>query len=438
VGEPTEVTPPTGPLGLRPVAPAERVHALDVLRGLAILGILLVNIEYLRGTAMYRGMAGVSVDAPSGLDAAVSFAVGWLASGKFLSSLAILFGVGAGLLLARPGGSWPARQDLLRRRYRLLALLGVAHMLLLSPVDILFVYGIAGLLLVRFAHLHTRRLWTWCAVLLSSSAAASVALAWWMTPATTGGAEDPLDAAVRSFLLERADLAREAFRSGTYLDVLVANAWQAAIVQTGQLLMVPWILGLFLLGFAVARTLRIDQLRSHRRELRLAAIVGLGVGLPANLAVAPLGPMAMSSVLSPSGGSRTSAALAAAAMTLGAPLLAVGYLAVLTLLVERGRSVAPLGQVGRVALSAYLLQSALSLLLFAGFDRYDRSTTVEVLAIIVSVWAIVATCAVAWLRHVRAGPVEWLWRTATYGQRQPLGSDEPSGATSPTPSDGRR
>jgi uncharacterized protein len=406
-------------LTMRPVSPGDRVPALDVLRGFAILGILLVNVEYLKGAGMYRGMAGASAEMRSGLDETVSFAVGWLVSGKFLSSLAILFGIGAALLLGRPGGSRPTRAHLLRRRYRLLALLGVAHMVLLSPVDILFVYGIAGLLLIRFAHLDTRRVWIWCAVLLSSSAAASVGLAWWMAPTTAGAAEDPFDEAMRSFLLERADLMVEAFVTGTYLDVVVANAWQAAVVQTGQLLTLPWILGLFLLGLAAGRTLRIDRLSSHRRELRLAAILGLGLGLTANLAVAPLGAMAMSSVLSP-GGTPTSAALAAAAVTLGAPLLAVGYLAGLTLLVERGRTLAPLGQVGRVALSAYLLQSALCLALFAGLGRYDRYTIVEALAVTAGVWILVVGMAVLWLRRFRLGPVEWLWRSAAYRQWQPL------------------
>jgi uncharacterized protein len=403
---------------LRPVTPDERVPALDVLRGVAILGILLVNIEYLKGAGMYRGMAGAA-EVSTGLDAVLSFVVGWLASGKFLSSLAILFGIGAALMLDRPGRSWPAGLELLRRRYRLLALFGLAHMLLLFPGDILFVYAVAGLLLVRFVHLDTRRVWAWCAALLTTSAAASVGLAWWMTPATTGGSEDPLEGVMASFLLERAETAVEAFVDGTYLDVVVANAWQAAIIQTGQLLTLPWILGLFLLGFAVARTLRIDRLRAHRRELRVAAFVGLGLGLPANLAIAPLGAMAMSSVLSPSGGTRTSAALAATAVTLGAPLLAIGYLAVLTLMVERGRSLAPLGQVGRVALSAYLLQSALCLVLFAGLGRYDRYTTVEALTVTACIWVLVVATAVVWLRRFRAGPVEWVWRSVAYRQRQP-------------------
>jgi uncharacterized protein len=407
----------TGP-ALRPVAAAERVHALDVLRGVAILGILFVHIEYLKGTGMYRGMAGAGT-APEGADAVVSFAVGWLVAGKFLSSLAILFGIGAALLFDRPRGTFLDRRRLVRRRYGLLAAVGLAHMVLLFPGDILFVYGIAGLALVRFAHLDNRRLWGWCVALLAGSAAAMAALAWWMTPTSTGG-DDPLEEAMQGFLLERADLAVEAFRAGTYSDVVVANAWQAAIIQTGQLLTLPWIVGLFLLGFATARTVRLDSLPSHRRELRLAAVAGLGVGLPVNLLLGTHGAMAMSAALSPTAGTPTSAALTSVALLLGAPLLAAGYLASIALLMQRGWAARPLARVGRVALSAYLLQSLLALVLFAGFGRYERFSTTAALSVAVVIGSLVVVASTLWLRTFKIGPVEWVWRTATYRQRQPL------------------
>jgi uncharacterized protein len=407
----------TGPT-LHPVAVAERVHTLDVLRGVAILGILFVNIEYLKGTGMYRGMAGTATE-PTGMDAAVSFAVGWLVAGKFLSSFAILFGIGAALLFDRPGGTFEDRRRLVRRRYGLLIPMGLAHMLLLSPVDILFVYGIAGLILVGFVHLPTRRLWAWCASLLAGSAAAIAALAWWMTP-MSAGQDDPLEEAMQGFLLERADLAVEAFLAGTYADVVVANAWQAAFVQFGQLLTLPWILGLFLLGLASARTVRIDALSSHRRELRLAAVVGLGLGLPANLLLGQHGAMAMSSALSPTAGTPAAAALSSVALTLGAPLLAVGYLASVALLTERGWAAAPIARVGRMALSAYLLQSVLALVLFAGFGHYDRFTASEALLVAVAIVGLVTVAASLWLRWFRMGAVEWAWRTVAYRRWQPL------------------
>jgi uncharacterized protein len=408
----------TGRTTIQPVTPAKRVHTLDVLRGVAILGILFVNIEYLKGTGMYRGMAGVAT-APSAVDAVVSFAVGWLVSGKFLSSFAILFGIGAALLLDRPGGARDDRRRLLRRRYALLVPLGLAHMLLLFPGDILFVYGIAGLILLRFTDLDTQMLWRWCIALLVGSAVAMAALASWMTPAS-GGSDDPLAEVLQGLLLERADLAVEAFRVGSYADVVAANAWQAALIQTGQLVTLPWIVGLFLLGLATARTMRLGALSSHRRDLRLAAVIGLGLGLPVNLLLGPLGAMAMSSALSPGAGTPWSAAVSNVALMLGAPLLAVGYLAGLALLTERRWAMTPLARVGRVALSAYLFQSFLALVVFAGFGRYDRFSTSEALLMAVAIGGLVVIVASLWLRWFRIGPIEWMWRTVTYGQRQPL------------------
>jgi uncharacterized protein len=339
-------------------------------------------------------------------------------AGKFLSSFAILFGIGAALLLGRPGGTRDDRSRLVRRRYALLIPLGLAHMLLLFPGDILFVYGIAGLVLLRFADLDTQRLWRWCIALLVGSAAAMAALGWWMTPAS--GSNDPLEEVMQGFLLERANLAVEAFRVGSYADVVAANAWQAALIQTGQLVTLPWIVGLFLLGLATGRTMRLGALSSHRSDLRRAAIVGLGLGLPVNLLLGPHGAMAMSSALSPSSGPPWSSALSNVALMLGAPLLAVGYLAGLALLTERRWAMTPLARVGRVALSAYLLQSFLALVVFAGFGRYDRVSTSEALLVAVAIGGMVVIVASLWLRWFRIGPVEWVWRTVTHGQRQPL------------------
>jgi len=79
-----------------PTTPSEREPILDALRGFAILGILLVNIEVMRGSAWLVAMGGGSVAASALPDRIVQFAIGWLASGKFVSTLAILFGIGAG------------------------------------------------------------------------------------------------------------------------------------------------------------------------------------------------------------------------------------------------------------------------------------------------------------------------------------------------------
>src|SRR5688572_21417483 len=102
-----------------PLTPqSNREPILDVLRGFAILGILLVNIQFMRGTAW---MVTPPPDSPEGsrftAERLVEFIIGWLASGKFLSSLAIMFGIGAALMARRSLAAAGSARPLLLRRY---------------------------------------------------------------------------------------------------------------------------------------------------------------------------------------------------------------------------------------------------------------------------------------------------------------------------------
>jgi hypothetical protein len=106
-----------------PTAKSERIEALDVLRGFALLGILLVNIELFRGSDIYTVMLG---EAPqrTGADAVVDGLVGWLVTGKFVSSFALLFGVGAAIIVGRVAARGRSPRPLLARRYAVLMLFG--------------------------------------------------------------------------------------------------------------------------------------------------------------------------------------------------------------------------------------------------------------------------------------------------------------------------
>jgi uncharacterized protein len=402
----------TGPAG--PIAPGARQPILDVLRGFAVLGILLVNIEHMGGADLYLLMAGTSPPVRGTLDGAATFAIGWLVAGKFLASFAILFGVGAALMVDRASGPSRDPQRMLARRYLALLVLGVAHMLLLFPGDILFAYGLTGLVLLLFVRLAAGRLAWWSGGLLGAAVVASAGLGAWLAWLGPPPPDDPVAATMTEFLAERRVAAIEAFTTGDYGDVVTAHMWEATLIQAGQLLVLPWILGLFLLGLAVGKSGVVADPGRYARPLRLTAAIGLGVGLPLNLVLGRLGPMAMGSVLSRTEDPAALTVLSAIGFTLGAPLLAVGYLSALTLLCLRIGPVGPLASVGRVALSAYLLQSALALMVFAGFGLYDRVSTLQALGITIGIWGVLLLAASQWSRHFRFGPVEWLWRAVTY------------------------
>jgi uncharacterized protein len=232
--------------------------------------------------------------------------------------------------------------------------------------------------------------------------------------------DHPSVVAQQEFFAGQREQAVDAFAEGSYLDVIGANAFESLIMQTGQLFMLPWVLGLFLLGFAVGKAGVIADLAAHRPLLRRIAAVGLGVGLPVNLLLGTVGPLWGGATLQQGADNPEMLVVVAIVQMLGAPLLAAGYLAGVALLTLRFGAPRRLAGVGRMALTAYLAQSVLALVVFAGFGLYDALGSAQALLIVVGIWALLLVLCPVWMRYFRYGPVEWLWRTATYGQRQPL------------------
>lgn len=402
-----------------PTAPTEREPVLDVLRGVALLGILLINIEYLRGSDFFAAFVG-EAPATTTADRITEFGMGWLAAGKFLSMFAILFGVGAAMIAERAVRAGRSPRRLLARRYGLLVCLGLAHMVLLFPGDILFLYGLTGLVLLAFVRVHAKTAVRWAVglivVMMTLWAAGTAVMAFAPAPPV----DHPSVVAQQEFFADQQEQAVAAFTEGSYLEVIGANAFQSLIMQTGQLFMLPWVLGLFLLGFAVGKAGVIADLAAHRPLLQRVAAVGLGVGLPANLVLGSVGPLWGGATLQQGADDPGLLVLVAIVQMVGAPLLAAGYLAGVALITLRLGAPRRLAGVGRMALTAYLAQSVLALVVFAGFGLYDALGSAQGLLIVAGIWALLLVLCPVWMRHFRYGPVEWLWRTATYGRRQPM------------------
>lgn len=416
--QPTGVQPE--PRALQPTAGSEREPILDVLRGFALLGILLINIELMRGADLYRTITADPVGPGGPLDRLVHFLTGWLAAGKFLSSFAIMFGIGAAIIVGRAARSGRSPRGLLARRYALLLVLGLAHMILLFPGDILFAYGLAGMVLLAFVGVRAGTAVRWAVGILAVLLLLGVGFAGLMQAAPDPPEDDPFATAMDDFFVERREHAITAHQEGGYGDVVVANAWESLFVQSSTLVILPWILALFLLGFAAGRSGLVRDLRGHRGRLRTAMIAGLAIGLPLNIPTGVLGPLSMGAGLQPGTDAGGIVVLATVGQIVGAPILAVGYLSALALLCLRIGPIRPLAAVGRMALTAYLLQSVLALVVFAGFGLYDRLTPAEGMLVVVGIWAVLLVVCPLWMRQFRFGPVEWMWRALTYGTRQPL------------------
>jgi uncharacterized protein len=405
-----------------PVAPSERQPTLDVLRGAALLGILLVNVHLMAGPELVAELFGVTTADASTLDRILGGLIGWLVAGKFISSFSIMFGVGAALIAERALARGRRPRRLLARRYGLLMLAGLAHMVLLFPGDVLFLYGLTGFVLLAFLRARDGTLVVWIIVLLGVSAVGLTVL----TLAEAGAAVDP---ATRDMVARAVADAERAYANGSYGGVVAWQALQSLLIQVSGVISIPWTLALFLIGMlAHRRGYGLDP-AAHRATLVRIARFALPVGLVLNLPFLLTGPVAEAAGSAAAGSAAAGTPVlvgASIANAIGAPVLAVGYLSALAVLVvdrgaERGirRRLAALG---RIALTGYLLQSILSLAVFFGFRAYGSTELLGepilgMLAFVAGVWAVLLILAPWWTARFRYGPFEWLWRWGTYGTR---------------------
>ncbi|MFC7160224.1 DUF418 domain-containing protein [Pseudidiomarina halophila] len=143
----------------RPVSANERIHMLDVIRGFALLGILLMNIEFFQRplTAMMFGFD----NSLTGIDRSVGWIVFTFVQGKFYTMFSLLFGIGFVIFYDRAKQHHDSPRWLFFRRLLILGLFGFVHIAYIWGGDILLTYAIVGLLLLFFINSSAARLWKW-------------------------------------------------------------------------------------------------------------------------------------------------------------------------------------------------------------------------------------------------------------------------------------
>ncbi|MGP7377277.1 DUF418 domain-containing protein YeiB [Klebsiella pneumoniae] len=371
----------------------ERNVTLDFVRGVAILGILILNIS-----AFGLPKAAYLNPAWSG-SASLSDAWTWalldlLAQVKFLTLFALLFGAGLQLLLPR-GKRW------IQSRLTLLALLGFIHGLFFWDGDILLAYALVGLVswrMVREAH-HIKSLFNTGVVLYLTGIAVLVLLGMISgTAANRSWAPDAANLQYEQYWKLHGGMEAVSNRADMLSDNLLAlgaqYGWQLAgmMLMGAALMRSGWLKGQF-------------SLRHYRRTGALLVAAGMAVNLPAIFAQWYL-----------AWDYRWCAFLLQAPRELSAPLQAIGYAALAWGYwpqLCRFRLVGAIACVGRMALTNYLLQTLICTTLFYHLGLFMRFDRLQLLAFVPPIWAVNLLVSSLWLRRFRQGPVEWLWRQLT-------------------------
>ena len=396
-------------------SPAERIQVLDVLRGFALFGILIINAMSI--LAVKGSTPAFTVDIPF-LDRLLQDLILVFVESKFFTLFSLLFGIGFAIQIQsaeRQGTKFLPR---ISRRMLGLLIFGVLHILLLWDGDILVIYAITGSILIAFRKTAFSRLKKWVISLLAIPGTLVLLVFIYTLAARL------ISAGSTTFAESDQSLAKE-FANTDATQALLQISFVESIgerIRTyGELSpllfsRIPTVLAMFLIGLYLGRSNFIRQLPEKIEILKIVRFWGLTVGFALMLLI-----VAGTKFLP------TVSALVAIIedQYLAGPILCLGYAAALTLAFvnnPRRRVFDYFSRVGRMALTNYLTQSlVLTFLSYGwGLGLALKLNGFEVLGICVGLFAMQIAISDLWLRKFRYGPLEWAWRCITYWKVLPI------------------
>jgi uncharacterized protein len=412
------------PTPLGPITARERIVILDILRGIALLGVVIANI-WLWFSGIFFQLPGIRGELVQlSLDAVVFNGIGVLVSGKAVATFSFLFGLGFAVQMLRAEERGVAIAPVYRRRLAVLLLFGVAHGLFLWYGDILALYAMLGFALLLFRKRADRTLLVWAGILL-----VALPLVMGAVPLVMSLLGREMPSPDMAEISEARVAALTAFQSGVFWQIFPENLkmLQFFYVTPKAVIWTLFSLGLFLLGLYAGRRRFFENVEAHREGFRRVALWGMAVGLACSLT---LGAMYIRFPWEAVAAEPQLAFLNSALATFGTVPLAFGYIATATLLLQRSawrRRLAHFAPVGRMALTNYLMQTVLCLLIFYGYGAglIGQVGAAASLGIGLLIFAMQMAWSPWWLARFHFGPAEWLWRSLTYGQLQPMRIGEP-------------
>ena len=368
-----------------PVRESARISSLDLIRGVAVLGILLMNaVSFKFGLPPYLNLSVGGSE--SWLDWTVGIAGEIFIDQKFMGLFSLLFGAGMILFIDRASARGRRAVTLNLWRNALLLLIGILHFMLWDG-DVLMVYAISSAFLIALRNLPNRALISVGVVVFALSIPCAL-LAQYIADTT-----------------------------GTSL----AGIWTPGEIETEDMVGIPILFGYFLRGLGMiligAGLYRTGFMNGGMpaATYRRMAVIGLAIGLP----LATLGVI----VIALYDYSREIAFIGQIPNTVGTIPASLGYMSLIILWNNRAGSGLKrrLRAVGRMALTNYLMQTVFGVLvltlLLGDADWVNRSV---ILVFVFAVWALQVWWSQEWLSRFLYGPAEWLWRVATYRNGQPL------------------
>ena len=399
-----------------PVTGKERIVSLDVLRGVAVLGILLMNIVAFSMVTSAYDLPTVYNDM-AGADWWTWLTLHYLADTKFMSIFSILFGAGVCIFMERAQAKAHASWRLQTSRMFWLLLFGLIHAYGFWYGDILVTYAFCGMAIALVRKWKPCTLfWLGIAVMFIIPIGFFLLMHW----TVQFWPEEELNTWKQADVLSSLQVQEEiAAYTGSWFDQL---RHRVPMVLMMQLLILPFFLfwhaaGLMLVGMAAYKWNILSASKSVR-FYSLLVIISACIGFPLiAIGVWFKQQHGWDPILSRfvDGNWNLVGGVFVAFAWIGLVMLMCKSVVLLS--VQRA-----LGAVGRMALTNYLMQTIICTFLFYGHGLgwYNSFGRFELLYVVFSVWAFQIVFSVLWLEWFRFGPFEWLWRTLTYFKLQPM------------------
>lgn len=370
----------------------------DVLRGFALLGILVVNIPFmaLSSDEGARGewTKGIANGSATWIMAAIF-------AGKFYLIFSFLFGYSSSYIIKNDRAN---RGRWIRRCFALMAF-GAFHFTFLWHGDIIFLYGLLGLLLLAFMFRSDRTIKIWTRLIYASFALLLTALAMILLIADSNSPVQ-IDS---EYVEPRLD---EVLRSGTFLESIGPRVelWIFGLA-TGIFLQGGLAFAAFLIGMRLARSNFLSDLIDEAQNARMIKR-GLIFGLPLQI-IAATSLLRNEQSLQPSEGIYISSICLA---FISAPLLSMAYVGIIRNLISiKPKTVSWMMPAGQMSLTNYISQSLLTLFIFGpwGIGLFEKLQTWVVLFLAIGIWLLLVFLSTLWLKRFNQGPLEKFMTTLT-------------------------
>lgn len=384
---------------MRSLQENKRIASIDILRGLAILGIFLVNMPAFHSPLLYIDGARRW---PGGWDGILYKLSDVMAQASFYPLFAFLFGFGAIILAIRSEENGISFPVLFTKRLSFLLVLGCIHAFFIWHGDILINYAVFGFALLFFYQMKGKTLilvGTVCYVLPFAILGALLLVM---------GSIDSEGLAIQtdSTMMKRS---LEIYQSGTFMQIVNQRAldWYKVNNLANAGILFLSIFPFFLIGAGVAKQGYLLNPVQYRKKLKAIMIVSLLLGLAIKtlpyVAVYHFGTIFVQDYF-------------------GGPLLTIFYITAVTLLVEKSgvsRLLMPLSHVGRMSMSNYLFQSIVCTSIFYsyGLRLYGSISYTTGFILLIALFCLQILLSRLWMSLYKYGPVEYIWRFVTYGKK---------------------